>query len=80
MIAVPSFCGLYSMYFATDSEFGIWTRGILIGDEWKPDGGVIGISFIGGRFILEDIIEIMVDEVSKMLEIGLVGGVVTLRE
>ena len=68
------------MYFATDFGFGIWTRGVWIGDEWERDCGVIGNSVTEGRFVLEDVLELIVEEVSKMLEIGIVGGVVTLRE
>ena len=43
------------------------------------ESGVIGISLIGGRFLLKDVLELMVEDVSKMLEIGLVSCVVTLR-
>ena len=68
------------MYFATDSGFGIWTSGVWVGDEWEWDGRVIRISFIGGRFVPEDVLELMVEDVSKMLESVLVGCVVTLHE
>ena len=44
------------MYFATDSRFGIWTRGVWIGNEWEREGGVVGISVLGGRFVLEDVL------------------------
>ena len=68
------------MNFTTDSGFGISTRGIWIGDEWERDGGVICISLIGCRCVLEDVLELIVEEVSKMLEICLVVSVVTLHE
>ena len=50
-----------------------------MGDEREWDGGVKGISFIGGRFVLEDVLELTVEDVSKIVEIGLVSCVVTLR-
>ena len=38
----------------------------------------MGSSLIGDRLLVEDVLELIVEEVSKMLEIGLVGGIVTL--
>ena len=51
-----------------------------MGDVWDWVGGIIGISLIGGRLEVEDIQYRLVQEVSKILEIGLIGGVVTLRD
>ena len=51
-------CGLYSLYFATDSGFVIWTRGVWIGDECERDSGLIGISVIGGQFVLQVVLEL----------------------
>ena len=66
---------------ATDSGYGIWTRGVCVVEGCDVIGEVIGISLIGGRSVVEDRdkLYLLVEELSHILEVGLVGGVVTLR-